>query len=110
MEFLGYLGRYRLITASKIVLAYWTFFLLMGGLMTAADVPSLGAFDVVFASLALVSLVLAIVISVAATIGASNLLEGKARRSVLFRLWVVPFAGALHFLAFRVDQSRVTGP
>ena len=64
MEFLGYLGRYRLITASKIVLAYWTLFLLAGGLMTAADVPSLGAFDVVFASLAVVSLVLAIVILV----------------------------------------------
>jgi hypothetical protein len=109
MEFRNYLRRYQLVVASRIVLAFWGLFLLCGLLLSAfPDLESQeGVLEGVLAALGLLSMLVAVAIAVAATIGVHAHLPHEERGPLLFRFWVVPFAGAVYWLALRGPSSEV---
>lgn len=103
MEFHEYVARYRLIAVSRIVLAVWGIFFLLGALISIPSFESLGGYIVVMIAvvLALGSVIVAVLISIAVTIGAIRYLPKQVRSKILFRLWIIPFAAAIYFLAMK---------
>jgi hypothetical protein len=112
MEFRDYLYRFRLIIASRIILAVWVVFFAWGMLLS---VPSLEHLEsgIVEATLVVgvcLSLIAAVVVSILASIGAMQGLPQDEVKSVLIRLWIVPFGAAVHYLALTAPKLFPKNP